>query len=83
MGAELGDHLGYAAGQANPEPAANQRNGKSAKTVLTSEGPLRIEVPRDRDGNDILIAVPDGLKGMPEALGSVYPPPRCKRASCT
>ena len=29
MGAELGHHLGYPAGQAKPEPAANQRNGKS------------------------------------------------------
>ncbi len=50
MGAELGQHLGYSAGAAKPEPAANQRNGRSAKTVLTGEGPVRIEVPRDRDG---------------------------------
>ncbi len=29
---------------------ANHRNGSSGKTVLTDDGPLRIEVPRDRHG---------------------------------
>ena len=58
MGAELGHHLGYPAGQAKPEPAANQRNGKSAKTVLTGEGPVRIEVPRDRDGSFEPVLIP-------------------------
>jgi len=48
MGAELGHHLGYPAGAAKPEAAANQRNGKSAKTVQTGEGPVRVQVPRDR-----------------------------------
>jgi putative transposase len=48
MGAELGHHLGYPLGAAKPQSAANQRNGKSAKTGLTGEGPLRIEVLRDR-----------------------------------
>ena len=57
MGAELGHHLGYPAG-AKPEDAGNQRNGKSAKTVLTDEGPLRIEVPRDRDGSFQPILIP-------------------------
>ena len=58
MGAELGHHLGYAAGAARPETAANQRNGKSAKTVLTGEGPVRIEVPRDRDASFDPILIP-------------------------
>jgi putative transposase len=57
MGAELGHHLGYPAGAAKPEAAGNQRNGTTGKTVLTGEGPLRVEIPRDRDGsfNPILI----------------------------
>ncbi|MDQ3024790.1 MAG: IS256 family transposase [bacterium] len=58
MGAELGHHLGYAAGAAKPETAANQRNGRSGKTVLTGEGPVRIEVPRDRDGSFEPILIP-------------------------
>ena len=58
IGAELGYHLGYPAGAAKPDAATNQRNGKSAKTVLTGEGPLRIEVPRDRDGSFEPILIP-------------------------
>ena len=51
LGAELSQHLGYAPGQTKPEGAANHRNGKSAKTVLTGTGALAIEVPRDRQGS--------------------------------
>jgi len=58
MGAELGHHLGYAAGAAKPEAAVNQRNGTSGKTVLTGEGPVRIEVPRDRNGSFEPILIP-------------------------
>lgn len=58
MGAELGHHLGYPAGAAKPDTAANQRNGKSAKTVLTGEGPVRIEVPRDCDGSFEPVLIP-------------------------
>jgi transposase-like protein len=57
MGAELGHHLGYPAGAPKPDAEGNQRNGTTGKTVLTGEGPLRVEIPRDRDGtfNPILI----------------------------
>ncbi|MDC8773434.1 transposase, partial [Roseateles albus] len=52
LGAEMSHHLGYAPGQAKPEGGpANHRNGKSAKTVLTDTGALRIDVPRDREGS--------------------------------
>ncbi|MGE5117385.1 MAG: IS256 family transposase [Betaproteobacteria bacterium] len=58
LGAELSHHLGYAPGAARPEDATNHRNGTSGKTVLTDDGPLRVEVPRDRDGSfePVLIA---------------------------
>lgn len=58
LGAELSHHLGYPPGTARPEEASNQRNGKSAKTVLTEDGPLRIEVPRDRAGSFEPILIP-------------------------
>ena len=58
LGAELSHHLGYPPGSARPEEAANQRNGTSAKTVLTEDGPLRIEVPRDRAGSFEPILIP-------------------------
>jgi putative transposase len=48
LGAELGYHLGQAAA---PEAEGNHRNGTSAKTVLTGEGPVRLDVPRDRNGS--------------------------------
>jgi len=48
LGAELSHHLGYAPGAAKPEAATNHRNGASGKTVLTEDGPLRVEVPRSR-----------------------------------
>lgn len=48
--AELSHHLGYAAGEEKPAASTNQRNGTSGKTVLTDDGPLRIDVPRDRAG---------------------------------
>ena len=51
LGAEMSHHLGYAPGQAKPEGVGNQRNGKSAKTVLTDTGALRIDVPRDRQAS--------------------------------
>ncbi|KJK07905.1 transposase [Burkholderiaceae bacterium 16] len=58
MGAELGHHLGYPAGAERPEDATNQRNGSSAKTVLTDTGPLRLAIPRDRDGSFAPILIP-------------------------
>ena len=58
MGAELGHHLGYPAGAVKPDAAGNQRNGTTGKTVLTGEGPLRLEIPRDRDGSFEPILIP-------------------------
>src|SRR5687767_10311433 len=50
LGAELTHHLGYAPGDTKPELTTNHRNGTSGKTVLTDDGPVSIEVPRDREG---------------------------------
>ena len=51
LGAELSHHLGYRPGADKPEDSSNHRNGASAKTVLTGGGPVRIDVPRDREGS--------------------------------
>src|SRR5262245_32574350 len=50
LGAELTHHLGYAPGETKPDDGPNHRNGTSGKTVLTDDGPIPIEVPRDRQG---------------------------------
>ena len=58
LGGELSHHLGYARGDAKPDEATNHRNGDSGKTVLTGDGPLRIDVPRDRTGSFEPLLIP-------------------------
>ncbi len=58
LGAELSHHLGYPPGAAKPEEAGNHRNGSTGKTVLTEDGPVRIEVPRDREGSFEPVLIP-------------------------
>jgi transposase-like protein len=58
LGAELSHHLGYPPGASKPEEAVNHRNGASGKTVLTDDGPVRIDVPRDRDGSFEPLLIP-------------------------
>ena len=50
LGGELTHHLGYPPGGIKPEDTTNHRNGTSGKTVLTDDGSLAIDVPRDREG---------------------------------
>lgn len=51
LGSELTHHLGYPPGGSKPDDATNHRNGTGSTTVLTDDGPLAIEVPRDREGS--------------------------------
>jgi putative transposase len=50
LGGELTHHLGYPPGGSKPHDTTNHRNGTSGKTVLTDDGPLALDVPRDREG---------------------------------
>lgn len=50
LGGELTHHLGYPVGGVKPDDTTNHRNGTSGKTVLTDDGSLAIDVPRDREG---------------------------------
>jgi putative transposase len=62
MAAELGAHLEAGDG--------NRRNGSSAKTLMTEVGPVRLAVPRDREGTFDPVLVPkqatrsDGLNAV-------------------
>ncbi|WP_432452821.1 MULTISPECIES: IS256 family transposase [unclassified Agarivorans] len=49
LNAELDDHLGY---QKHAEkPDKNSRNGYSSKTLITDDGEIELDVPRDRDAS--------------------------------
>jgi putative transposase len=48
--AEMTDHLGFEANDAEGRGSGNSRNGHSGKTVQTETGPVAIRVPRDRQG---------------------------------
>jgi putative transposase len=50
MGAELTEHLGYEKHEGGEKPSENRRNGTSRKTVRSDQGPITLEVPRDREG---------------------------------
>jgi transposase-like protein len=50
MQTELTEQIGYEKSEAGEKATSNRRNGKSAKTLRTDQGPMEIDVPRDRDG---------------------------------
>jgi putative transposase len=62
---ELTAHLGYPEGGVPPSAEANVRNGTSAKTVLTDEGPLALDVPRDRASTFTPQLVPKHVRRLP------------------
>src|ERR1041385_2191576 len=65
LGAELTHHLGYAPGEEKPAGQANHRNGSTPKTVLTDDGTLPLDVPRDRAGTFAPQLVPKGVRRLP------------------
>ena len=75
MGAEMNMHLGYRAGQAKPPEQANERNGASGKTIITDRGPVRVELPRDRDGSFDPVLIPKHERrftGFDERIIALY-----------
>lgn len=49
--AELTEHLGYDKHAVEGRDGGNSRNGTRPKTVLTEVGPVKLDVPRDRDSS--------------------------------
>lgn len=49
--AEMTDHVGYESGDPAGRGSGNSRNGSTTKTVSTRNGPVEIDVPRDRNGS--------------------------------
>ncbi len=70
LAAELDAHL-----DDGGDGEANRRNGSSAKTLNTEVGPVRIAVPRDRDGSFGPVLVPKQARrsdGLDAVITSLY-----------
>lgn len=75
LGAELTHHLGYEKGDPGGRGSGNSRNGTSSKTLLTDDGEIAIEVPRDRAGTFEPAIVAKGqtrFDGFDEKIISLY-----------
>ncbi|WP_425102613.1 IS256 family transposase [Burkholderia ambifaria] len=75
MGAEMNLHLGYPPGRPKPPGQDNERDGASGKTVITDRGPVRVDVPRDRDGSFEPILIPKHERrftGFDERIIAMY-----------
>lgn len=71
MSAEMNDHLDYRHEELKSLGQTNQRNATSGKTVLTDDGPVDIEVPRDREGNQGYLAEMYGTEVSPDFVSRV------------
>jgi putative transposase len=72
---EMTMHLGYEAGDPAGWGTGNNRNGTSAKTMLTEIGPIDLDIPRDRNGTFDPQLVPKGsrrLEGFNQNIIHLY-----------
>ena len=60
---EMESHIGYEKHSKTEKESDNRRNGNYEKTILDEEGrKLRVEIPRDRDGEYEPILIPKGVR---------------------
>ena len=74
-GAELEQHLGYPPGGEPAEGQAKRRNGVSSKTLRTVDGPVTVDLPRDRDATFEPRIVPKHVRsfdGFDEQILALY-----------
>jgi putative transposase len=75
MEAELTEHLGYDKSQSGEKISKNRRNGFSDKTIRTDQGPVEVEIPRDREGTFEPIIIPKhqrDFSGFNDKIISMY-----------
>ena len=63
---EMDNHLGYDSNDKGPKKDSNRRNGYGSKTIKTTRGEVKIDVPRDRDGTFEPVVVPKRQKDVSE-----------------
>jgi len=75
MDAEMTNHLGYEKNDQKEKDTSNRRNGTTKKTLRSDQGPLEIQVPRDREGKFEPAIVPKHqreFKGFDDTILSMY-----------
>jgi transposase-like protein len=75
MQAELTEQLGYGKSESGEKETENRRNGKTSKTLRTDQGPMEIEVPRDRNGGFEPKVIPKHQRewrGFDDKIPSMY-----------
>lgn len=75
MSGELDHHLGYNKHDKKGDNSGNSRNGTGKKTVITQNGTLELEVPRDRKGDfdsDLLPKRQRRFEGFDEKVIAMY-----------
>jgi len=75
MQTELTEQLGYEKSKSGEKETENRRNGTSSKTLRTDQGPMEIEVPRDRNSEYEPLIVPKHQRewrGFDEKILSMY-----------
>ena len=75
MQAEMTEQLGYDKNGTGEKPNSNRRNGTSKKTLRSDQGPLEVDVPRDRNGEfepEIIPKHQREFKGFDDKILSMY-----------
>jgi len=75
MQAELTEQIGYEKSEFGEKQTGNRRNGKTSKTLRTDQGPMEIEVPRDRNGEFEPLIIPKHQRewrGFDDKIISMY-----------
>jgi len=75
MQAEMTEQLGYDPNARGAKAGSNRRNGTTKKTVRSDQGPMTLEVPRDREGSFEPRIIPKHqreFKGFDDKILSMY-----------
>ncbi|WP_443659034.1 IS256 family transposase [Clostridium algidicarnis] len=73
--AEMDENLGYSKHDYEGKSTSNSRNGYSSKTIKTELGPVKIDVPRDRNGEfepKIIAKHQRNMNGIEDKIVSLY-----------
>ena len=73
--AEMDSHLGYDKNDLSQKETINRRNGYSSKTIKSELGPIKIDIPRDREGEfepQIIPKYQRNINGIEDKVTALY-----------